>query len=117
MNHIELGRLGEEMAVNLLLEKNYTILERNYRFGKLELDIIAKYKGFLIVIEVKTRFTNEIGEPWEAVTKKKQTQIIKATNHYIIENDIDSEVRFDVISIIKNEKFQKIEHIIDAFTS
>ncbi len=85
MNHIELGKLGEEIAVNLLLNKGYEIIERNYRFGKLELDIIAKHEDFLIIIEVKTRFTNEVGEPWEAVTKKKQAQIIKASNQFILE--------------------------------
>ena len=116
MKHIELGNYGEQQAKKHLIKLSYEIVATNYRFKKLELDIIAIFKNKLIVVEVKTRFTNEFGEPWQSVTKKKQKLIIKAANQYIIENDIHLETQFDIVSIIKNEKYEKIEHIIDAFS-
>jgi putative endonuclease len=70
----------------------------------------------IIVVEVKTRFTDEYGEPWQSVTKQKQRQIIKAANYYIFENNIQLDTQFDVISIIKNETFERLEHIQDAFS-
>jgi putative endonuclease len=115
MTHIELGIYGEKLAEKHLLDANYKILNKNYRFKKLELDLVALKDNKLIVVEVKTRFTDEYGEPWQSVTRKKQKQIIKATNQYILENDIQNETQFDIISIIKNEQFEKIEHIQDAF--
>lgn len=115
MDKDELGKYGEVLAMNYLKNKNYAILAMNWRFNKLELDIIAKYQEKIVIIEVKTRENNYIGEPWEAVTLGKQKRIIKAANEYIIENEIDNEVRFDIISIIHNQKETKIEHLIDAF--
>ena len=116
MFNIELGKIGEKIAADFLMNKNYTILTKNYRTGKLELDIIAMDRKELVVIEVKTRNSIEFGEPWEAVTLKKQKQIIKATNQYILESNCNLHVRFDVISIILSSQNEKINHIIDAFT-
>ena len=56
--HNDLGRLGESLAVGYLLENNYVILERNWRFHKAEIDIIAKKEAQIIIIEVKTRNSN-----------------------------------------------------------
>ena len=70
----ELGSWGEDFTVNYLQKKRYQILDRNYRFLKNEVDIIAKFENQLVIIEVKTRQTAEIGEPWRAVTKNKQKQ-------------------------------------------
>lgn len=115
MTHIELGMLGEKMALHFLQKKNYTIHTCNYRYKKNEVDIIAENEGKLIVIEVKTRETAEIGEPYKAVTRSKQRQIINVANHYIIENSIDLETQFDVVSIVHNSYRTKIEHIENAF--
>lgn len=116
MTNQELGVLGEQMAFNFLLERNYQVVARNYRFGHLEADIICHFGGKLIVVEVKTRQTAEIGEPWRAVTRAKQRQIIKVANEYILVNDIQLETQFDIISIVHNNFRTDIEHIIDAFT-
>ena len=116
MNHLELGKYGETLAKKHLESLGYEILTCNYRFLKLELDIVAQKDGKLIVVEVKTRFTDEYGEPWQSVTKHKQRQIIKAANHYIFQHDIQTDTQFDVISIIKNDTFERLEHIKDAFT-
>ena len=103
------------MAAKFLTNKGYEVLEINWVYNKFEVDIIAKYQEKIIIIEVKTRENNYIGEPWEAVTIAKQKRIIKTANEYIINNQIDVEVRFDVISIIHNQKETKIEHLEDAF--
>lgn len=116
MTQQELGVFGELLAKRFLSEKNYRIIASNYRFGKLEADLICTADGKLVVVEVKTRQTAEIGEPWRAVTRSKQKQIIKVANHYIFENDIHLETRFDVVSIVHNHFRTDIEHIEDAFS-
>ncbi len=115
MDKDELGKYGEIIAANYLSNKGYEILEQNWVFEKLELDIIARYEGKIVVVEVKTRENNYLGEPWEAVTLAKQKKIIKTANEYVIINALDEEVQFDVISIIHNQKETKIEHLQEAF--
>lgn len=115
MTHIELGILGEQLAVQFLRKKNVQIRDCNYRYKKGEIDIVAETDELIIVYEVKTRETAEIGEPYKAVTRSKQRQIVKVTDAYIKANNIDKEVQFDVISIVHNSYRTKIEHIEDAF--
>lgn len=111
----ELGNLGEEFALHLLVSKGFKILATNWRFRKDEVDIIAKDDQFLVIVEVKTRSTNYFGEPFTAVTKKKQGFLIRAANAYIEANNIDLECRFDIISIVFVNKKHQIQHIEDAF--
>lgn len=113
----ELGIFGENLAVYHLLSKGYTILDRNYKFNKKEIDIVAKQGNQLVVIEVKARQTAEIGEPWQAVTRAKQKIIIQVADHYLKIKNLDVDTRFDVISIVHNSFRTKIEHIEDAFTA
>lgn len=115
MNNSELGSLGEQMACDYIQKKDFQILERNYRFKKNEIDIIAKKENQLIVIEVKTRQTAEIGEPWQAVTRSKQKQIIHVSNQYVQTNKIELETRFDIISIVHNTFRTEIIHLEGAF--
>lgn len=115
MNHIELGKLGEDIAERILLEKGYLLLNRNYRFKKYELDLIMEYLDEIIVVEVKTRNTAEIGEPYKAVTRAKQRQIIKAANHFMQDNQITKDVRFDIVSIVHNTYRTSVDHIEGAF--
>jgi putative endonuclease len=114
-DHNELGIKGEAIAKNFLLQKGYQILSCNYRFKKFEIDIICLHKDLLVVVEVKTRQTQFMAGPDKTVSKSKQKAIISAANAYIIENEIDNEVRFDIVSIILNEHKQEIEHLKDAF--
>ena len=114
--HNELGQLGENLALKHLLEKGYKLLSRNFRFKHLEVDLIMQDENKLVFVEVKTRQTAEIGEPYLAVTRTKQKQIIKVANHYIIENDLQNESRFDIVSIVHNSYRTAIEHIDNAFT-
>ena len=113
--HNELGKLGEELAVEYLQKEGYEILETNWVFQKAEIDIIAKKGEIIAVIEVKTRSSIEFGSPEEFVKPKKIQLLVKAVNEYIISNNLDSEVRFDIVSIHKDAKNFKIEHLVDAF--
>ena len=113
--HNDKGIKGEELAAIYLENKGYTILERNWRFGKEEIDLIAQDKDTLVVAEVKTRSGSFFGEPEEFVNRQKQKNLIKAINGYIEKNDLDLEVRFDIIGVILTGKSHRINHIEDAF--
>lgn len=117
MTDQELGIFGEQMAQKFLLKNGYSIRKTNYRHLKYEIDIIAEKDEQIVVVEVKTRQTAEIGEPWIAVTKKKQRQLITCANQYIQSADLSNEVRFDIISIVHNQFRTKLEHIEDAFST
>ncbi|HQW69908.1 MAG TPA: YraN family protein [Flavobacterium sp.] len=113
--HNELGKLGEELAVDFLQKNGYDILETNWVFQKAEIDIIAQKENILAIVEVKTRSTIDFGLPQDFVKPKKIQLLVKAVNEYVISNDLDVEVRFDIIAIHKEGKNYKIEHIDDAF--
>lgn len=101
--HNDLGKKGEEEAIAYLIQQGYQILETNWKYKRLEIDIIAYSQGTLCFIEVKTRRDRRFAEPHQALTKAKQKRILVAANHYIRYNQIDSEVRFDLITIIPSE--------------
>lgn len=113
--HNELGKLGEELAVDFLQKNGYEILETNWTFQKAEIDIIAQKDTVLSIVEVKTRSSIEFGLPQDFVKPKKIQLLVKAVNEYIISNDLDVAVRFDIIAIYKEEGIYKIDHIEDAF--
>jgi putative endonuclease len=113
--HNELGKKGEQLAVDFLLKNNYDIIERNYRFEKAEVDIIAQKDGFLAIIEVKTRSTADFGNPQDFVKPKQIQRLVKAVNEYVEVNDLDLEVRFDIIAIVKTGNKFVIEHLENAF--
>lgn len=113
--HNELGKKGEQMAVDYLLKKGYDIVERNYRFDKAEVDIIARKKDLLSIIEVKTRSSADFGNPQDFVKSKQIKRLVKAVDEYVTVNGLDVEVRFDIIAIIKTGKTFDIEHLENAF--
>jgi putative endonuclease len=114
--HNQLGNIGEQLATEYLQKDGYRILERNFFYNKAEIDIIAqKEAGVLVIVEVKTRTSNFFGDPQEFVTKAKIKNIVKAANEYIVSNNLDVEVRFDIIAVLKNKTQEKIEHFKDAF--
>ncbi|WP_312991329.1 YraN family protein [Chryseobacterium flavum] len=115
-NHNDFGILAEDLAVEYLERNGYKILTRNFRFQKAEIDIIAEKENLVIVVEVKARSTDTFILPQEAVTKAKIKSIVSAANHYLEEFNKDKEVRFDIISILPDEKKNLIiDHIADAF--
>ncbi len=112
----ELGEYGEELATLHLIKQGYTILERNWFFGKNEVDIICqKEEGVLVVVEVKARNSDFFGDPQSFVSPGKQKTIVKVANEYVLENDLNVEVRFDIIAVLKNSKQERLEHFEDAF--
>lgn len=114
--HNEFGRLAEELAENFLQQKGYRILARNFRYEKAEIDLIAEYGEYLVVVEVKARATDAFMLPQEAVNKGKIRRVVLAANHYIEENGIDLETRFDVISVLPDASGKlEITHIENAF--
>lgn len=113
--HNDLGKLGEELAVEFLQKNGYDILETNWVFQKAEVDIIAKKENILAIVEVKTRSSLDFGLPQDFVKPKKIQLLVKAVNEYVISNNLDIEVRFDIIAVYKEGKSFAIEHLIDAF--
>lgn len=113
--HNDLGKLGEELAVEFLQKNGYEILETNWVFQKAEIDIIAKKENTLAIIEVKTRSSLDFGLPQDFVKPKKIQLLVKAVNEYVISNNLDVEVRFDIIAVHKEGQSYAIEHLVDAF--
>ncbi len=111
-----LGKKGEDLAVEHLLGKGYNIVRRNWKSGRYEVDIIAENKDFIVFVEVKTRSENFLLSPASAgSTKEKQRSLIYLADSYIKWFNITKECRFDIISVIKKEDTFDIEHIEGAF--
>ena len=110
-----LGRQGELIASTHLQKNGYLILERNWRFGREEIDIIAEKDGLIVFVEVKTRQTDYTGDPVMAVTESKKKIIVRTANEYVLSKNIEKEARFDIIGIVLNKKETRIDHVEDAF--
>lgn len=113
--HNDLGKIGEQLAVEYLEAKGYEIVTRNYVFQKAEIDIIAKHDNMMICVEVKTRNSDFFGDPQDFVTKSKIKLLVKAMDAFMIENEISLEVRFDIIAVLKNTTTQQVTHYENAF--
>jgi putative endonuclease len=116
MKHDVLGKWGEAFALKHLLGIGYVLLARNYKFNRMEIDLVMTDGQMLVVIEVKTRHSAELGEPWRAVNLAKQKQIIRVANYYTKSIQWPQEVRFDVVSIVHNSNHTDLTHIKDAFS-
>lgn len=114
--HLKIGKIGEEAASNFLQEKDYEILEMNWRHRRAEVDIIAKKGDILIFIEVKTRTDDAFGNPASFVTAKKERFLANAANAYMEKVQHFGEIRFDIIGIIIwSSNRMEIRHFEDAF--
>ena len=99
----ELAKKGEQLAADFLVEKGFEIVERNYRYGHGEIDIIAldPKDNYTVFVEVKTRQNLYFGEPEYAITKKKQQQVKKVAELYLYDKEIEKiDCRFDVVAIL-----------------
>lgn len=114
-NKTSFGREGEDFAVNYLRQNGYEILDRNWRFGPKEIDIIATKDNTLIIVEVKTRSGDIYEQPEDAVNRRKQRFLISAANEYVLQKNFDCDVRFDIIAITYHNNKPNINHIEDAF--
>ncbi len=113
--HNEFGKEGEQLAVDFLLQKGYTLRHRNYRYLKGEIDIIAQKGDVLAVVEVRSRSSDFLLPIAETITKKKMGLLLQTADHYVVSHDLEVDVRFDVITILKNKSQFEIEHLEDAF--
>jgi len=114
--HLYLGQSGEEAAVSFIKRNGYRIITKNYKSKLGEIDIIARDKGTICFIEVKSRKTDRYGLPQEAVSMDKQRHISRAALLFLKEkNLLNKKARFDVISIIYNEGIPKLGLIKNAF--
>jgi putative endonuclease len=113
--HNKLGREGEDAAVSYLENNGYAIRHRNWRRGHLELDIVAVKDREVVFVEVKTRSSEDFGEPYEAVDPKKMRNLMLAADTYVKLFQLDNSIRFDILSVVGGEGCFKFEHIEDAF--
>ncbi|PQJ11332.1 YraN family protein [Flavipsychrobacter stenotrophus] len=114
--HSEIGIKGEQLAEEFLLNKGYSILNRNWRSGRKEVDIVAFIDNTVVIVEVKTRSATVFGFPEEAVNLRKQRHLRVAAESYLLENPRYINIRFDIVSIvIKGGSVQEIVHFESAF--
>lgn len=114
--HNELGRFGEQLARDFLIAKDYQILEQNWVCGHKEIDLIAMDGKELVIVEVKTRRVTFLVEPEETVDKYKQRFLIWAANAYVERNNLDVDVRFDIVAIVVDKNNEhRIDHVENAF--
>jgi len=114
--HNILGRQGEDLAVDFLQKKGYSILVRNWRLNDLEVDIIAKDGEEVVFVEVKTRASYAWGNPEDAVDELRKRRMTAAANAFLKFRRIDNPFRFDIIAIVMNGKETRIDHIEEAFS-
>lgn len=115
LNH-QTGKRGETLAAGFLREQGFTVLEKNWRYGYLEVDLIALENDVLVLIEVKTRADLRHGEPEEAVTRKKERHLLEAAERYLELKNRTNEVRFDIVAVWEDGPETRIRHIREAFT-
>jgi len=112
MNKVLIGKDGENIITNYLKSRGFTILERNFRYGKKEVDIIAKSDDIIAFVEVKLRTNINYGDGLDAIGSYKKKNIIYVAKYYIQTNNLyNYNIRFDVASISNGN----IEYIENAF--
>jgi putative endonuclease len=114
--HQHFGNTSEELAASYLKRKGFTIIKRNYRYKKWEIDIIAQKEKLLLFVEVKARNSIKFGYPETFVNKQKQIRLQTIAENYIINTSWNDAIRFDIISILKQKNDIQITHIEDAFS-
>ena len=111
-----LGRFGEARAYAWLVERGWTIEARNYRFGRREVDLVARRGNLVAFVEVKTRAGTGYGAPEEAVTRLKRREIEIVAREYLCRRRLgDVDVRFDVLAVTVLGPDVRVEHIEDAW--
>lgn len=116
--HNELGKWGEEYAVDYLRDKGYEIIQQDWRIGHRDIDIIARTpdRTTVVFVEVKTRTSDIITKPEDAIDIRKIRNIGIAANAYVKEQYITDTLRFDIITIVGNcDDNAQLEHTKDAF--
>ena len=103
--HLLQGRRGERIACRFLMRRGFDILTRRFQGRSGELDIIAFEKETLVFVEVKTRSSQEFGEPWEFVDWRKQQILRRTAEEFIADHDLgEYAYRFDIVSVVAPKK-------------
>ncbi|MEJ5993501.1 YraN family protein [Pedobacter sp. Du54] len=113
--HNDLGKRGEQLAKQFLIQKGYEILDENWVYERAEIDLIAYVNKVIVFIEVKARSSTGFGLPEDFVNIVKQQHMANAADAYLEIMNHDGEVRFDIVSVLFNPNNQTIKHIEDAF--
>jgi len=115
MNNSQKGKIGETMALAWLQKHGYAILFTNWRSRHLEIDVIATKGDEIVFVEVKTRYSQNWGAPWEAVNAKKRRLILSAADVFMRSGYCSLEPRFDILSILVSGGEADVVHIPNAF--
>lgn len=116
LNTKTLGRQGEALAAQFLIERGYVILARNWRYGRFEIDIVASIANWLVIVEVKTRSEGGCGEPEESLGYAQEQRLAEAAAAFQEANAPELEMRFDLITVQLSERGRKtIRHTEEAF--
>jgi putative endonuclease len=111
----ETGRIGEDIALAWLLEHGFRLLDRNWRSGHRELDLVVEGPERVHIVEVKTMTPPLLIQPFEKVDATKQHRMVSAARHYIAERHVRREVQFDVVSVVLGGGPPQVEYIPEAF--
>jgi putative endonuclease len=112
----QLGQAAEDFAVRYLKKGGFAIIARNYRYQRAEIDIIAQKNELLVFVEVKARSNNQFGDPETFVTPRQQALVRAAAEHYIMTEDWNHDIRFDIVSVLQhNDNQPQLTHFEDAF--
>lgn len=112
--HLDIGKYGEKLAQQYVLQLGYEILCRNWRFKNLEVDLIVRDMDTLVFVEVKTRSGEDFGKPFEFVDVAKKRKLMRAAERYLVRSGHTGDIRFDIISLTLKPELA-IEYIKDAF--
>ena len=109
-----IGQKGEDLAAQYLVDKGYSIRHRNFRSGRMEIDIIAESDHCLVFVEVKSRSDSKFGYPEEGLSLQQEDRIRSAAEYYLDQVENPKRIRFDIIAILWGPSIQ-IKHFEDAF--
>ena len=113
--HNDMGKWGEDLAEAYLERRGYIIVERDWKSGRRDIDIIALDNDVVVFVEVKTRRNRLFGEPEDAIDYRKRQNLQQAINHYVKFRNIRQEIRFDIISVVGTIGTEPdIQHIQDV---
>jgi putative endonuclease len=113
--NVETGRRGDEVAAAWLEARGFRVVERNWRCGHKEVDLVAESERAVHIVEVKTLTPPLLSLPAEKVDARKQARLVAAARRLIAERHIDCEVQFDIVAVVLDGEEPKVEYIPEAF--
>lgn len=116
-DHHQYGKNAENYTLEFLTKKGYRFIAKNYRFGIAEVDLIMQDGSVLVCVEVKARRSDYFGTPESFLSSRQIQRLVAAMDHYVHQNDLFLEIRFDLVAITVQDNEWKINHIKNAFKS